>query len=104
VTLHLPLRTGIERILIRGLTDEDLVATLAALDEAIPDVRLPTGYEVRTGRDLERIAIDALHDKSGAVHAAFVRALPVLGPNSILLVRRIHQLATARTEMGIVAL
>jgi hypothetical protein len=104
VTIHLPARTGIERILIRGLSDEDLVATLAALDEAIPDVTLPTGYEDLIGRDLERIAIGALHDKSGAVHAAFVRALPLLGPNSIALIRRIHELATERTETGIVAL
>lgn len=104
VTLHLPPRTEIEGILVRGLSDEDLVATLEALDEAIPDVTLPAGYEGRTGRDLERVAIAALHDKSGSVHAAFVRALPALGPKSIALIRRIHQLAAERTETGIVAL
>lgn len=104
VALRLPPRTGIERVLIRGLSDADLVSTLEALAGAVPDVTLPAGYETRAGRDLERIAIDALHDKTGAVHAAFVRALPALGPSSLSLITRIHQLAIERTETGIVAL
>ncbi len=104
VALHLPPRTGIERVLTRGLSDADLVSTLEALSTAIPDTGLPAGYETKVGRDLQRIAIDALHDRSGAVHAAFVRALPALGPVSVSLIERLHTLATTRTETGIVGL
>lgn len=104
VALHLPPRTGIERVLIGGLSNADLVATLGALAEAIPDVTLPARYEKKTGAELQQIAVDALHQKSGSVHGAFVRSLPSLGPVAVSLIERLHTLATERTESGIVAL
>jgi putative ATP-dependent endonuclease of OLD family len=104
VVLYLPPRTGIERILTGDVPDADLVATLDALSAALPDVTLPAGFERLTGRDLGRVAVDALHDRSGSVHAAFVRVLPTLGPVSLALVSRLHTLATGRGEAGIVEL
>jgi hypothetical protein len=104
VALQLPARTGIERVLTRGLSDADLVSSLGALSSAIPDVQLPAGYEAMTGRDLQRIAERALHDKSGGVHGTFVRALPSISPLSVKLLNRLTQLARERAETGIVGL
>lgn len=104
VALHLPPRTGIERVLTRGVSDADLVSTLEALAAAIPDVVLPADFRTRTALALQRLAIETLHDRSGAVHAAFVRSLPSLGPLSVALIGRLHALAAARTETGVVGL
>lgn len=104
VALHLPPRTGIERVLTGGLTDADLISTLRALAAAVPEVRLPAGYESQSGRDLQAIAVEALHNKPGAVHAAFVRALPTIGPTAIEMITRLHGLAVGRGETGVVGL
>jgi hypothetical protein len=104
VVLYLPPDVDLERILTDGVGDADLQTTLAELAALVPGLPLPAGWSGRTGRDLERIARRLLHGPSGSLHALFVRAVPHLGPEVPRLVARLHGLATARAETGIVAL
>jgi hypothetical protein len=106
VVLRLPPRTGIERVLTDGVTDEELARVLKELLKAIPGLELPPDWTTRTGKDLRKVAIELLHGEKGALHAAFVRELDPtqIGQMALDLLRRLHELATVRSKTGLVSL
>ncbi len=106
VVLRLPPRTGIEKVLVSGVSDAEIVRVLGQLVKAIPGLALPTDWESKTGGDLRRIAIDLLHGPTGALHAAFVRELDPtqIGKLALDLLGRLHELATKQDKTGVVGL
>jgi hypothetical protein len=106
VVLRLPPRTAIEKVLVSGVPDAELVRVLGQLLNAIPGLVLPTGWETRTGKDLQRIAIDMLHGEKGALHAAFVREIEPtqVGQLALDLLARLHELGTIQAKTGVVGL
>jgi hypothetical protein len=104
VVLYLPPTVDLERVLTQGISDSDLVAVLSELAGVVPGLTLPPNWHRQTGAALRSTTMRLLHGPSGSLHALFVRALPAVGPQAVALVKRLHELATARTATGIVSL
>jgi len=106
VVLRLPPRTAIERVLINGVPDAELIRVISKLVEAIPGLTLPSGWETFSTKDLRRAVVKLLHDQSGLLHASFVRELDSdkIGTEALDLLRRLYCLATGRTLTGLVGL
>jgi hypothetical protein len=106
VVLLLPPKTAIERVLIDGVTDTELVRVLGELVKALPSLPLPTGWAALTGPALQDAVVDLLHGQKGPLHAAFIRELDqaLVGPKALQLLRRIYNLATKRDLTGLVGL
>lgn len=106
VVLRLPPRTAIERVLIDGVPDAELVRVVGALVTALPKLPLPAGWATLTGKPLAETIVALLHDQKGPLHAAFVRELDraLIGPEALQLLRRIFSLATERRLTGLVGL
>ena len=102
VVLRLPPKTAVERLLLVGVPDAEIVRVVSALPKQ-PAVR---DWDKLTGPALIEAIRALLHDEKGPLHAAFVRELGAanLSANSLKLLRRIHSLATKRTETGLVGL
>jgi putative ATP-dependent endonuclease of OLD family len=102
VVLRLPPQTAIERLLLVGVPDAEIVRVVSAL----PKQPARTDWETLTGAALVETVRVLLHDEKGPLHASFVREidLTLLSANSLKLLPRIHSLATKRTETGLVGL
>ncbi len=106
VVLRLPPKTAIERVLISGVPDAELIRVVDELLKAIPTLPLPAGWEGFATKDLRRAVIKLLHEQSGLLHAMFVRELDpdMISTASLDLLRRLYELATKRTHTGLVGL
>ncbi|MGA3056705.1 MAG: TOPRIM nucleotidyl transferase/hydrolase domain-containing protein [Candidatus Limnocylindrales bacterium] len=104
VALWLPPRTALERLLLDGVPDVEIVRALQVLLDGMNDLSFPPDWQTRTGPSLRQLAIDVLHQRSGSLHGAFVEALDdsALSPGAIAVINRLHQLATERAEQGLV--
>lgn len=106
VTVRLPARTAIERLLMRGIDDAELVNTWQALDAAMGGLAMPAGWERRAGSDLLKTLAKFLHDKGGSLHAGFVEMLEPskISPEAVAVLIRLHDIATNRPSVDLIEL
>jgi hypothetical protein len=72
--VRLPKGVAIERALLGGLSDEDLVSALMDLNSSY-SLPLPPSWQSLSGDELRAVAVRALKSNNG-LHAQFVDALP----------------------------
>jgi putative ATP-dependent endonuclease of OLD family len=71
-----PHKVGIERALLQGLPEADLVQTLQDLSNAYTLTSLPAGWQTLSGPPLLEAARIALKKTVGGLHTQFIAALP----------------------------
>jgi hypothetical protein len=79
--VRLPPRVSVERALLNGVPDAELVRVFQEIDLAVGGLTLPTGWERLAGAALVTALARVMHDRTGSVHAIYVEALdPTLLP------------------------
>lgn len=106
ITCRLPARTAIERLLMRGVSDDELVRAWGELDEVMGGLDMPRGWDAMTGEQLVTTLAKFLHKKSGALHSALVEILDPteLSPEAVATLKRLHEIATTRPSSDLVEL
>lgn len=106
VTVRLPPRTAIERLLLRGVPDAELVRAWQALDEAMGGLAMPLAWETKVEKDLVTTLAKFLHGKGGSLHAGFVEMVEpaMLCPEAVVVLVRLHEIATSRPITDLVEL
>lgn len=72
--VRLPKGVAVERALLRGVSDEDVVSALLDLNSSY-SLPLPPSWRDLTGDELMRVAVKSLKSNNG-LHAQFVTAVP----------------------------
>lgn len=95
--LRLPARMAVERALLEGVPDAELVRVFRVLEAALPDLALPAGWQAKTGGDLQGILRGALK-RPGGLHAFYVEELSAasLPAHAVRVLQEALRIARAR--------
>lgn len=104
--LRLPARTSLERVLLDGVPDAELIRIFEEIDTAVGGLGLPPGWATKTGNDLVAGLAKVMHDRTGSIHAIFVEALDAtaLSPLGLRALSEVYRIANNRGPSGLVAL
>jgi hypothetical protein len=104
--VRFPPRVSIERALLQGVPDTEIVRVFRELDLALEGLSLPVGWDALTGAALIRTLAKLMHDRTGSIHAIYVEALDSaqLPPVALRALLELHQVATQRGPSGLVSL
>jgi hypothetical protein len=96
--VRLPARTAIERLLVGGAADGTLRRVLDELDRVFGDLALAAGWQTKSGRELQQLAVDTLHRRAGALHGAYVWALDEseIPSAAVAVLRELREVAVTR--------
>lgn len=104
--VRLPPRVSVERALLKGVPDAELVRVFREIDAAVGGLTLPRGWDAMTGSALVTALARVMHDRTGSVHAIYVEALDprFLPPVGLQALGEVLRIAKARLSTGLVEL
>jgi hypothetical protein len=97
---------SVERALLNGVPDAELVRVFREIDVAVGGLALPRGWDALTGAALVTALAKVMHDRTGSVHAIYVEALDsgCLPPVGLQALGEVLRIAKTRVPTGLVEL
>ena len=104
--VRLPPRVSVERALLNGVPDAELVRVFQEIDLAVGGLTLPTGWDQLAGAALVTTLARVMHDRTGSVHAIYVDALDPtrLPPVGLHALEEVLRIARNRAPIGLIEL